>query len=92
MRDSTDSYRLELTECDGSNVEILAAAECSISLDTLTLAPFSLVLGDSIDAIIVAKNIYGDSDTSVVGSGANIVLVPDAPLTLENEPLTTTAT
>ena len=50
------------------------------------------MLGDSIDAIIIASNQYGDSSPSVIGSGANIVYVPDAPIQFENEPLITTAT
>lgn len=57
----------------------------------LTAVPFNLVLGDSIDATVVATNIYGDSEISVVGSGGNIVYVPDAPISLEDEPLITTA-
>lgn len=53
---------------------------CSIPLDTLTAAPFNLVLGDRIEALIVASNIYGDSQVSVIGAGANVVYVPDAPI------------
>jgi hypothetical protein len=57
----------------------------------LTAAPFSLVLGDSIDVTVVAQNIYGDSITSAQGSGANIVLVPDAPIALSDAPSITSA-
>jgi hypothetical protein len=51
-----------------------------IPLDTLTAPPFSLVLGDAIVVKVVAHNIYGPSLTSETGSGANIVLVPNAPI------------
>jgi hypothetical protein len=57
----------------------------------LYLSPFNLILGDSIDAIVVASNVYGDSDASVVGSGGNIVYVPDKPINFKDDPLITTA-
>lgn len=38
---------------------------------------------------MIAYNYYGDSATSQVGSGAVIVLVPDAPISLINDPTIT---
>jgi hypothetical protein len=57
-----------------------------VPLDSLTAAPYSLTLGSSIDVKVIANNVYGDSDYSAVGSGAFIVLVPDAPENLANLP------
>ena len=56
------------------------AVTCSIPLTTLTSAPFNLVKGQSVRAKISAINYYGESDLSVVGRGAIIVYVPDAPI------------
>jgi hypothetical protein len=41
--------------------------------------------------MIYAYNMYGDSEPSPMGNGAKIVLVPDAPLDLRNEPTITNA-
>lgn len=51
-------------------------------MSALTAEPFNLVLGASIEVVVIANNAYGDSQESAVGSGANIVLVPDAPINL----------
>ena len=40
----------------------------------------------------MSVNFYGDSAESAVGSGAVIQLVPDAPVSLTNDPSTTTDT
>lgn len=64
---------------------------CRIPLSVLTAAPFNLILGNSIDASVTATNIYGNSDPSMVGSGGNIVYVPDAPVSFQNVPSITTA-
>lgn len=53
-------------------------------MSVLTASPFNLVLGDSIDVRIVATNIYGNSQVSVTGSGANIVVLPSAPINFSN--------
>jgi hypothetical protein len=57
-----------------------------VPLNSLTSAPYSLSLGSSIDIKVIAYNNYGDSDYSIVGSGATIVLVPDIPINLANLP------
>jgi hypothetical protein len=48
-----------------------------------------LTLGNGIFARLLAYNAYGDGLVSAVGGGAVIVLVPDAPVTLQNVPSTT---
>ena len=47
-------------------------------------APYSLVLGDSVYAIITARNNWGTSAPSVPGNGAIVVMTPSAPVTLAN--------
>jgi hypothetical protein len=41
---------------------------------------------------VIATNAYGDSIVSDSGNGAVIVLVPDAPNSLANDPLITSKT
>jgi hypothetical protein len=55
----------------------------------LTSAPYSLSLGATIDVKVIAYNFYGDSQYSITGSGATIVLVPDSPTMLRNLPAIT---
>lgn len=57
----------------------------------LTSSPFNLVFGDSIFAKVTATNFYGESESSNQGNGATILLVPDAPLNLADNPAVTTA-
>jgi hypothetical protein len=49
------------------------------------------VKDEPVSVKIVATNFYGDSPDSVVGSGAFIQLVPDAPVDLQNDPTQTDA-
>ncbi len=55
-------------------------------------SPYSLVKGDSIYVKIVSVNAYGDSVYSIAGNGAVIQSVPDSPVSLTNDPTTTTDT
>ena len=57
----------------------------------LTSAPYSLILGDSVYAKVVAYNIYGDSVSSDAGNGATIVLVPNPPVSLADNTTVTNA-
>ena len=53
-------------------------------------APFSIsTLGSPIKAKVIAINAYGESESSEVGGGALMVLVPDPPMNLLNNPLVT---
>lgn len=63
-----------------------------VPLDTLTAAPFSLILGDAIVIKVTAHNTYGASPVSETGSGANIVLVPGAPVDFADVTSITSAT
>lgn len=60
-------------------------------MSVLTAAPYSLTLGDAINVKVAAGNTYGTSELSAMGSGAVIQLVPDAPITLTNDALTSSA-
>jgi len=91
FKTAAGTFITELSSCDGSNSVIFNARKCTIPLDTLTATPFSLVLGSSIEAQLLATNAYGNSPVSNIGSGAFIVLVPDAPKALTNNPSLTNA-
>lgn len=88
------SYSMDSTNCDGSHPTILAQKYCIVSFTQLTLAPFELQPGASIFAKVVAVNDIGDSQTSLEGNGAVFVwsYVPDAPIQLSRDPITTTTT
>ena len=60
-------------------------------MSTLTSSPYNLVLGESIFAQVIACNVYGCSPISSAGNGGVIVLVPNAPVNLVNDPVTTSA-
>lgn len=49
------------------------------------------MLGDSIDVKVAAHNLYGMGNYSPVGSGANIVLIPEMPEGFSNVPAITSA-
>jgi len=57
----------------------------------LTTSPYSLTLGDSVYAKVVAKNYYGDSKESEAANGAIILLVPSAPVGLRDNTFVTSA-
>ena len=84
------SYIVDSTVCNGDNTVVVSNTECTTQLNKLTAAPFNLLQGYSVFIKIIAKNAYGSSVESVPGNGAIIVLVPEAPINLLNNPLVTT--
>jgi hypothetical protein len=84
-------YTQDLVTCNGASGVIIAATACQVPLTTLTTAPYSLSLGATVDVKLIAYNAYGDSAFSSVGTGANIVGLPDAPVSLQNDPSVTSA-
>jgi hypothetical protein len=71
----------------------VAASQCTVPLATLMSAPYSLTLGDSVSANVVATNEKGDSPVSSVGNGATLITTPDAPINfVENTALRTPTT
>lgn len=59
-------------------------------MSIMTQAPYSLSLGDSVYAKIVAINFYGEGIMSTSGNGATCVLPPTVPLYLTNDGTVTT--
>lgn len=55
---------------------------CTVPKLTFRGEPFNLAWGSSIYAKVIAYNLYGDSAESLVGNGAIILVVPDAPVNL----------
>jgi hypothetical protein len=64
---------------------VIDSQTCNIFLSTLTAAPYSLELNESVVVKVVSVNLYGDSADSSTGNGAIIWLVPDAPVSLAND-------
>ena len=58
---------------------------------TLHSSPFTLTLGETVDAKVIAYNKYGSSGVSVVGNGATIIAVPEAPVNLRSDGSVTSA-
>lgn len=85
------TFSEELTNCDGTVYAVKTNTACTIPLDSLTSAPFSLTMGMSVYVQVTAYNSYGDSQPSALGNGAIIVFVPDAPTDLINDILETNA-
>ena len=79
------TFVLETANCD------VAVTTCEIPLLTLQASPFSLVLGDLVQARIRAVNLVGESvDSSQNTAGALIETVPSAPpVAPRRDPLTT---
>jgi hypothetical protein len=86
------TFTEETFECVGTDSTVITDRTCSITLVTLKASPYLLVKDDSVVATIVSVNVYGESEQSSEGSGAVIQLVADAPISLANDPLTTTDT
>jgi hypothetical protein len=84
------SYIVDTSVCDGGDATVVTNTQCTLLLNQLTAAPFNLLKGYGIYIKVVAKNDYGDSPISVAGNGGVIVLVPDAPVNLQND-LTSTS-
>lgn len=57
----TTTFTIDITNCNGSNADIVSASACSIPISTLIAAPYSLNWGDSVYAKVVATNVVGDS-------------------------------
>lgn len=65
---------------------------CNIPLSVLYASPYNLAQGTAIGATVVAINSYGSSQSSLVGTGGVVVLVPFQPTALVNNAAVTTDT
>ena len=88
----TGVFTQESISCDPTSNLVVSSRQCVVSLETLKTSPYNLVLYDNVNVKIIAANVYGESVESTVGTGAFIQLVPDAPVSLANDPTTTTDT
>ena len=84
----TGDFVPEPENCDMSKSK---ARTCTIAVIKLTQGPFNLVVGQSIRAKVVAINIVGDSEPSLVGAGAILVTKPEAPFDLKIDASQTSA-
>jgi hypothetical protein len=89
IRQANLSYILDNTVCNGLSATVIANSQCTVPLSKLTASPYNLLKGYSIFAQVIATNLYGDSLLSQPGNGGVIVLVPDSPVSLANNPSVT---
>ncbi len=68
FRPITGTFHLETVNCDGSNPSIVSEKTCTIPLTVLKAAPFSLEVGDLIQAVVSAINVAGTGPISANGS------------------------
>jgi hypothetical protein len=94
IRNSDDlTFSVEPINCDGSDSDIVAALECNIPAALLHETPFSLPWGTDVHVKVSASNVKGESVHSLLGNGAIIIAVPDAPILLtEDDALRTSTT
>jgi len=86
IRKSDLSYVTNTAVCNGLNSVVMQNTRCTVPLSKLITSPFNLLKGYSIFIKVVATNAYGNSIISEPGNGGVIVLVPDAPRNLANNP------
>ena len=84
------TFAEESVDCIGGSPTLISERTCSIALTGLRAAPYLLTKGDSVVAQILSINLYGESTQIVTGSGAVIRDLPDAPVSLFNDPTITT--
>jgi hypothetical protein len=93
IRESDDlTFTHSIADCNGSTSTIISSRSCLIPISTLRSAPFNLPWGSSVFAKVSATNLYGTSDESLQGNGAVILTVPDAPRSVQDDPLVTSGT
>lgn len=92
FKTADNSYSEELNACNGADAQVISDLCCTVPLATFKEAPFNLFAGDHIYAKASAINDYGESVSSQVGDGASLVVVPDSPVNLENDPSQTDST
>jgi hypothetical protein len=83
--DATPTFLTELVNCNGASTAVRTDRNCTVPILALRSQPFNLPWGSSIQIQVVAYNIYGNSAPSVIGNGAIILTVPDAPTDLAED-------
>jgi hypothetical protein len=89
IRQSDLLYTLDSTLCDGLDFDVITNTACTVPLSLLAAEPFNLMLGYKIYVRVIATNAYGDSGLSEAGTSDGMEFVPDAPITLQNNPAIT---
>lgn len=89
---SDGTYIVDETGCKGDEAYILANRECYLPVTTLRSDPWFLDWGDSVFARVKVTNVVGNTAYSVVGNGALISSIPDAPFNLANNLLISSKT
>lgn len=84
-------YSEDLTDCDGTQTNIVSSTACIVPLETLYNNPYNLLQGDEIWAKVSATNLYGTSNESTPGNGDVVVFVPDQPINLQDDVPVTSA-
>ena len=92
IRKSDSDFAQDLINCDGTLSGIVSSKTCTLSLTTLTAAPYLLLPSEEVFVKVSATNAYGTTAYSEVGNGAYIQFVPDAPINLVDVPEITSAT
>ena len=80
IKQNDGDFSEDLTNCDGSDVDIIASTSCLVPIMILRDSTYQLTWGSSITAKVVAYNFYGYSAESLEGNGAVILTYPDAPV------------
>lgn len=85
-----DGATYSVLTCTQGSADVVSLRTCTVPISQLIASPFSLVYGTSVFARITALNVYGSSVESTGGNGAIILTIPDAPVSLANNPDVTT--
>jgi len=94
IKQSNGVFSQVISEFDGAAETSFTNTACSVPLSILTGTNFTLIQGQHVIVKVIAHNFYGpsaESQESDGGDNSRIVLVPDAPFGLVNQPLVTNA-
>ena len=84
QRSDNVSYA-ENSYCLGTNLEILTTTQCTVTIDSIKAAPFTLPWGSHVNVQVSAVNLVGSSPYSALGNGAIIITNPFAPQNLTED-------
>ena len=73
---ATGTFVEDQTACDGTDATTITNAYCLVPMTQLWASPFSLVLGDSVNAKVLAYNDRGWSAESTAGAGETVKTEP----------------
>jgi hypothetical protein len=65
--------------------DVITNDECIINFSTIIASPYNYNGGESVNAKVVAVNVYGESEQSTEGNGAVYYRIPDAPINLAED-------